>query len=67
MLLGYGLSSWPLDLPLYSLIHSISVLGAAIIEKPEPLWDLMAWHGTVIENVLADRAVFAGLMPGRSG
>jgi aminoglycoside phosphotransferase (APT) family kinase protein len=67
LLSGYGLSSWPQELPVYRLIHSISVLGAAIVEKPEPLWDLMAWHGRVIENVLADRAVFAGLMPGRSG
>ncbi len=46
---------------------AISVLGVAIVEKPEPLWELMAWHGRVIENVLADRPTFAGLMTRPSG
>ena len=44
------------------LIHTISVLGAAIIEKPEPLWDLMVWHGRVIENVLAGVGAFRDLV-----
>jgi hypothetical protein len=28
----------------------------------DPAWDLMAWHGAVIENVLKDRAPFTGLL-----
>ncbi|MBI3606697.1 MAG: aminoglycoside phosphotransferase family protein [Nitrospirae bacterium] len=62
LLSGYGVTEWPPELPVYRLIHSISVLGAAIIEKPEPLWDLMAWHGKVIENVLADAPPFRDLL-----
>jgi aminoglycoside phosphotransferase (APT) family kinase protein len=62
LLEGYGASGWPTELAVYRLIQAIGVLGAAAIERPEPLWDLMAWHGAVIENVLADRAPFTGLL-----
>jgi aminoglycoside phosphotransferase (APT) family kinase protein len=61
LLAGYG-SAWPLDLVVYRFIHSISVLGAAVVERPDPLWDLMGWHGAVIDNVLRDRQPFAGLL-----
>ncbi|MEO5657241.1 MAG: aminoglycoside phosphotransferase family protein [Nitrospiria bacterium] len=59
---GYGLTMWPADLPVYRLIHSMSVLGAAMVEKPEPFWDLMAWHSAVIGNVLQDENPFRGLI-----
>lgn len=62
LLAGYGLRTWPAELVVYRLIHSISVLGAAAAERPEPLWDLMAWHGAVIANVLQDREPFNGVL-----
>jgi aminoglycoside phosphotransferase (APT) family kinase protein len=66
LLQGYGSSGWPLELVVYRLIQAIGVLGAAVVARPEPLWDLMAWHGAVIENVLKDRAPFTGLLPMKS-
>lgn len=65
LLTGYGLSGWPDELMVYRLIHSVSVLGAAAIERPDPLWDLMGWHGAIIENLLRDQAPFRGLLPAR--
>jgi aminoglycoside phosphotransferase (APT) family kinase protein len=65
LLAGYGARAWPSELIVYRLIHSISVLGAAAAGRPDPLWDLMGWHGAVIENVLRDRRAFTGLL--RSG
>ncbi|MFZ5876378.1 MAG: phosphotransferase family protein [Nitrospirota bacterium] len=62
---GYGPSEWPLELIVYRLIQAVGVLGAAAVERPEPLWDLMAWNGAVIENVLRDRAPFTGLLPAK--
>lgn len=62
LLAGYGAPSWPSELVVYRLIHSISVLGAAVAGRPDPLWDLMGWHGAVIENVLRDRQPFTGLL-----
>jgi aminoglycoside phosphotransferase (APT) family kinase protein len=64
LLTGYGLPAWPDELIVYRLIHSISVLGAAAIERPDPLWDLMGWHGAVIDNLLHGRPPFAGLLRG---
>jgi hypothetical protein len=60
---GYGIPTWPDALVVYRLVHSISVLGAAAVERPDPLWDLVAWHGTVIDNVLRDRPPFSALLP----
>ncbi|MEW6682963.1 MAG: aminoglycoside phosphotransferase family protein [Nitrospirota bacterium] len=65
LLAGYGVPSWPPELTVYRLIQSISVLGAAVAGGSDPLWDLMGWHGAVIENVLRDRQPFTGLL--RSG
>lgn len=65
LLAGYGMPKWPDELLAYRLIHSVSVLGAAAIERPDPLWDLMGWHGAVINNVLRNRAPFTALLPGR--
>jgi aminoglycoside phosphotransferase (APT) family kinase protein len=62
LLAGYGVLAWPSELIVYRLIHSISVLGVATAERPEPLWDLIGWHGAVIGNVLQDRQPFAGLL-----
>ncbi|MFZ5861726.1 MAG: phosphotransferase family protein [Nitrospirota bacterium] len=62
MLDSYGVSDWPTELAVYRLIQAIGVLGAAAVERPEPLWDLMAWHGAVIENVLNDQPPFKGLI-----
>jgi len=62
LLVGYGVLAWPSELIVYRLIHSISVLGVATAERPDPLWDLIAWHGAVIDNVLQDRQPFAGLL-----
>ena len=67
LLEGYGASAWPRELIVYRLIQAIGVLGAAAVERPEPLWDLMAWHGAVIENVLKDRAPFTGLLRAGAG
>lgn len=63
LLAGYDAAAWPPELIVYRLIHSISVLGAAVAEGPQPLWDLMAWHGAVIDNVLRERQPFTGLLP----
>jgi len=62
-LAGYGLATWPEELSVYRLIHSISVLGVAVVEQPQPLWDLVAWHRQVISNVITDRGAFVGLVP----
>ncbi len=64
-LAGYGVPKWPEALIVYRLIHSVSVLGAAVIERPDPLWDLMGWHGAIIDNVLSDRPPFTALLPAR--
>jgi aminoglycoside phosphotransferase (APT) family kinase protein len=64
LLAGYGVLTWPPELTVYRLIHSISVLGAAAVERPDPLWNLMGWHGAVIDNVLQDRPPFVGLLRG---
>jgi hygromycin-B 7''-O-kinase len=66
LLEGYGASCWPPELAVYRLIQAIGVLGAAANERPEPLWDLMAWHSAVIDNVLTDRAPFTGLLPAKN-
>jgi aminoglycoside phosphotransferase (APT) family kinase protein len=65
LLQGYDASGWPPELVVYRLIQAIGVLGVAAVERPEPLWDLMAWYGAVIENVLTDRAPFTGLLPAK--
>jgi hypothetical protein len=65
LLRGYDASTWPGELVVYRLIQAIGVLGVAAVERPEPLWDLMAWYGAVIENVLTDRAPFTGLLPAK--
>ncbi len=65
LLAGYGMPRWPDELVVYRLIHSVSVLGAAAIERPDPLWDLMGWHNAVIDNVSSNRAPFTSLLPGR--
>ena len=62
LLAGYGARTWPSELIVYRLIHSISVLGAAAAERPDPLWDLMGWHGAVIDNVLRNRQPFTGFL-----
>lgn len=67
LLEGYGASDWPPELIVYRLIQAIGVLGTAAVERPEPLWDLMAWHGAVIENVLRGRAPFTGLLRAGTG